>query len=79
MAQVESSYRITADPKISNARGFLQVIPYWHKKTLLKAGISVEDLYTNPQKSVLAGVLVFQKYLKDDPSWWESIYPEKNL
>jgi dipeptidyl aminopeptidase/acylaminoacyl peptidase len=21
----------------------------------------------------------FQKYLKDDPSWWESIYPEKNL
>ena len=21
----------------------------------------------------------FQKYLKDDPSWWNSLYPEKNL
>ena len=21
----------------------------------------------------------FQKYLKDDPSWWESMYPQKNL
>ena len=63
MAQVESSYRLTADPKVSSARGFLQVIPRYHKKELAKAGITSEDLYTDPSKSIKAGIIVFQKYL----------------
>lgn len=63
MAQVESSYRLNADPKISNARGFLQVIPKWHRKTLAKAGITEKELSTNPAKSIMAGVLVFKQYL----------------
>ena len=63
MAQVESSYRLNADPKISNARGFLQVIPKWHRKTLAKAGITARELSTNPAKSIMAGVLVFKQYL----------------
>ena len=63
MAQVESSYRLNANPKISTARGFLQVIPRYHPE-LAKAGITSEDLSTDPAKSIRAGILVFQKYLK---------------
>ena len=64
MAQVESSYRLNADPKISSARGFLQVIYKYHAKELSKAGISKDELAKNPSKSIYAGVLVFRKYLK---------------
>ena len=63
MAQVESSYRLSADPKVSSARGFLQVIYRYHQRELSKQGISKEDLYTNPSKSILAGLIVFKKYL----------------
>lgn len=63
MAQTESSFRINANPKVSTARGFLQVIPRYHPE-LAKVGITTEDLYTNPSKSIQAGVIVFQKYLK---------------
>lgn len=64
MAYVESSYRLTADPKISTAKGILQVIYKYHSAELSKAGITRTDLYTNPSKSILAGVLVFSRYLK---------------
>lgn len=64
MAQVESSYRLTADPKVSSARGFLQVIYRYHAKDLTKANISKDELSSNPSKSIKAGVIVFQKYLK---------------
>ena len=64
MAQVESSYRLSADPKISTAKGFLQVIYRYHKKELSKAGITEEDLRSNPEKSIRAGIIVFNKYLK---------------
>ena len=64
MAQVESSYRINADPRVSSARGYLQVIYRYHQKELSKAGISKEDLSTSPSKSIHAGIIVFRKYLK---------------
>ena len=64
MAQIESSYRLSADPKVSSAKGFLQVIFRYHKKELLKVGINEYDLNTDPVKSIRAGILVFSKYLK---------------
>lgn len=64
MAYVESSFRITADPKVSTARGLLQVIYHYHKWDLSKLGITREDLYTSPSQSIKAGIVVFKKYLK---------------
>ena len=63
MAQVESSYRLNANPKVSTARGFMQVIPRYHPE-LAKAGINSKDLSTDPAKSIKAGVIVFNKYLR---------------
>lgn len=64
MAYTESSFRLNADPKTSSARGFLQVIYKYHERELKKAGISREDLSSNPSKSIQAGILVFQRYLR---------------
>ena len=67
MMQTESSYRLSAKPgKASNssARGFLQVIWRYHGGMLSKKGIRREDLSTDIGKSVLAGVLVFDQYLR---------------
>lgn len=68
---VESSYRLTADPKVSTAKGLLQVIYRYHRWDLEKSGITREDLYTNPSKSVKAGIIVFKKYLKTEKGNYE--------
>ena len=65
MMQSESSFRLVARPgksTNSSARGFLQVITRYHGDVLNPAGISKYDLETDIEKSVLGGVLVFQKY-----------------
>lgn len=65
MMQSESSFRLAAKPgksTNSSARGFLQVITRYHGDVLNPAGISKYDLETDIEKSVLGGVLVFQKY-----------------
>lgn len=67
MMQTESSFRLSAKPgksTNSSARGFLQVIWRYHGKMLAKHGISREDLSTDIGKSVQAGVLVFDQYLR---------------
>ena len=67
MMQTESSFRLSAKPgksTNSSARGFLQVIWRYHGTMLSKHGISKEDLATDISKSVKAGVLVFEVYLK---------------
>ena len=67
MAQTESSYRLSAKPgrrTNSSARGYLQVIWRYHGGMLSKNGIRREDLSTDIGKSVLAGVLVFNQYLR---------------
>ena len=65
MMQSESSFRVGARPGVktnSSARGVLQVITRYHRDVLNPAGISKYDLETDIEKSVLGGVLVFQKY-----------------
>lgn len=67
MIQKESSYRICAKPgKTSNssARGFIQVIWRYHGAMLQKHGISKADLDSDISKSVQAGILVFDYYLR---------------
>ena len=69
MMQTESSFRLSARPgksTNSSARGFLQVIWRYHGTMLSKHGISKEDLATDISKSVKAGVLVFEVYLKQE-------------
>lgn len=67
MIQKESSYRISAKPgkaTNSSARGFIQVIWRYHGKMLAKNGISKSDLDSDISKSVKAGILVFDYYLR---------------
>ena len=67
MIQKESSYRICAKPgkaTNSSARGFIQVIWRYHGKMLANHDISKSDLDTDIEKSVKAGILVFDYYLK---------------
>lgn len=67
MVQKESSFRICAKPgkaTNSSARGFIQVIWRYHGNMLKKHGISKSDLDTNISKSVQAGILVFDYYLR---------------
>lgn len=65
--QTESSFRLSARPSKStnsSARGLTQVIMRYHGDVLGPANISREDLCTDIDKSVLGGVLVFNKYLR---------------
>ena len=67
MIQKESSYRISAKPgksTNSSARGFIQVIWRYHSNMLKKNNISKFDLDTDIEKSVKAGILVFNYYLR---------------
>ena len=67
MIQTESSFRITARPgkrSNSSARGLIQVIWRYHGKYLEKNGILREDLDSNIDKSIHAGILIFNQYLK---------------
>lgn len=67
MIQKESSYRISAKPgksTNSSARGFIQVIWRYHGNMLQKHDITKSDLDTDIEKSVKAGILVFNHYLR---------------
>ena len=67
MIQKESSYRISAKPgkkTNSSARGFIQVIWRYHGSMLQKHDIAKADLDTDISKSIKAGILVFDYYLR---------------
>jgi hypothetical protein len=43
-------------------------------------GLSREVLdYAKKEKWLATQMAWFQRWLKDDPSWWEVLYPKKNL
>ena len=35
--------------------------------------------YSKREKWLATQMAWFQKWLKDDPTWWDAIYPKKNL